>query len=78
MSDAFSDMRRHRLPTETYPVYGVRKVKTAIIYIQAAQEALDHALELDEWSRAWPTPEIRDIRRKLDTAIAMAEEIVGK
>jgi len=55
----------------------VRKLKTLHLHIDIArQDTLDIA-DFDERYRIWPQPEIRDIRRKLDTAQRILEEILG-
>jgi hypothetical protein len=53
----------------------VRALKTAWLYIEEACGVLDANLHIDDFQRAYPGPEVREIRRKLNTAKAMIEEL---
>jgi hypothetical protein len=56
----------------------VRWLRSARLYLDAAKVAVDSALGGEEQLvRKYPAPEIREIRRKVVTAIAMIDEIGG-
>lgn len=54
----------------------IRALKWAVIHVDKACEVLDDNLHIDEYRRAYPGPELREIRRKLSTAKAMIEELL--
>ena len=58
-------------------VEDVRHLKTARIYIEAAKDHLDEIQEKFLLTRRFPGPEIRDVRRKLETAQALIDELRG-
>jgi len=60
-------------------VEAVRWLRSALIYLDAAKFALDSALGGEELLvRKYPAPEIREVRRKVVTAIALIDEIGGE
>jgi hypothetical protein len=57
----------------------VRWLRSARLYLDAAKVAVDSALGGEEQLvRKYPAPEIREVRRKVVTAIAMIDEIGGE
>ena len=57
----------------------VRWLRSARLYLDAAKVALDSALGGEELLvRKHPAPEIREVRRKVVTAIALIDEIGGE
>ena len=57
----------------------VRWLRSALLYLDAAKFALDSALGGEELLvRKYPAPEIREVRRKVVTAMSMIEEIGGE
>ena len=62
-------------PTKT----AVRWLRSARLYLDAAKVALDSATGGEELLvRKYPAPEIREVRRKVVTAIALIDEIGGE
>jgi len=56
----------------------VRWLRSARLYLDAAKVACDSALGGEELLvRKYPCPEVREVRRKVVTAIAMIDEIGG-
>ena len=57
----------------------VRWLRSARLYLDASKVALDSALGGEELLvRKYPAPEIREVRRKVVTAIALIDEIGGE
>lgn len=57
----------------------VRELRTARIYIEAAKYRLDDIVGGEHLlQRRHPMPEVREVRRKLTTAIALIDEIGGE
>jgi hypothetical protein len=57
----------------------VRWLRSARLYLDAAKVALDSAAGGEELLvRKYPAPEIREVRRKVVTAIALIDEIGGE
>jgi len=57
----------------------VRWLRAARLYLGAAKFSLDSALGGEELLvRKYPAPEIREVRRKVVTAMSMIEEIGGE
>ena len=57
----------------------VRWLRSARLYLDAAKVALDSATGGEELLvRKYPAPELREVRRKVVTAIAMIDEIGGE
>jgi hypothetical protein len=54
----------------------VRSLRWCRLYIDQAADVLDRNLHFDNYRRAYPGPELREIRRKLSTARAMIEELL--
>ena len=60
-------------------VEAVRWLRAARLYLGAAKHSLDSALGGEELLvRKYPAPEIREVRRKVVTAMSMIEEIGGE
>lgn len=55
----------------------LRLIKTARIYLEAAKNTLDDINPEWERVRRYPAPELREVRRKVVTGIAMIDEIGG-
>jgi hypothetical protein len=55
----------------------IRSLKTALIYCDCIKDILDIALDVDQFQRPYPKPEVRDVRRKIETCEAMLREIIG-
>lgn len=55
----------------------VRWLKAAVIKLEAAKDDLDRVQEDHLRTRAYPGPEVREVRRKIVTSISMLEEIIG-
>lgn len=55
----------------------LRLIKTSRIYLTATKDTLDDIQPEWEQKRRWPSPELREVRRKVVTAIAMLDEIGG-
>jgi hypothetical protein len=53
----------------------VQELATACIYLDAAVDRLDACIGIDDYQRAYPGSEVRDIRRKITAAKAMIEEL---
>ena len=57
----------------------VRWLRSARLYLDAAKVALDSALGGEELLvRKYPAPEIREVRRKVVTAMSIIDEIGGE
>lgn len=67
--------RRYRSPVDPLPTSMVQELATACIYLDAAVDRLDSCIEVDDYQRAYPGSEVRDIRRKITAAKAMIEEL---
>lgn len=69
-----SEPRLDEVPKQT-----VRHLRSATIMLSAALEHLDAAIGQDFLLvRKFPGPEVREVRRKVVTAIAMIDEIGGE
>ena len=67
---------RPRLDEPSKPT--VRALKSARILLDASLDHLDSIQDEHLRRRAFPGPEVREIRRKVVTAIAMIDEIGGE
>lgn len=56
----------------------VRWLRTARLHLEATNDALDNVHGDYEIKRAFPGPEVREVRRKVVTAIAMLDELGGE
>ena len=61
------------------PIAGenVRTLKTVRVYLEACKDNLDAIQQDALLHRKYPGPEVREIRRKCETAQAMIDELVG-
>jgi len=59
------------------PTALVHRLKTLRLHLQVCKDDCDYALDFDDLHRTWPQPEVRDIRRKLETAESLLKEILG-
>ena len=77
-SSSGCDARRWGEAVDPLPKKMLRALRTVRLYIQASKEHLDEIIG-DEYLmvREYPAPEMRHIRRKLTTAQAMIDEVVG-
>lgn len=55
----------------------LRWLRTAAIKLEAAKDDIDQVQEDHLRTRAYPGPEVREVRRKIVTAISMLQEIIG-
>lgn len=54
------------------------RLKTLLVHLDVCKDDIDWCQQYDDGlERIWPQPELRDIRRKLETATAMVKEILG-
>jgi hypothetical protein len=60
------------------PKESVRALRATRILLEAGLDALDECTEDYLRVRAFPGPEVREVRRKVVTAISMIEEIGGE
>lgn len=60
------------------PREAVRELRTARLYLEAAKHRLDDIQAPYELTRRHPGPEVREVRRKVVTAIALIDEIGGE
>ena len=73
------DGRQGGLGVDNLPVPLVHRLRTLRLHLQVCKEDCDWATAFDEaFTRRWPHPEIRDVRRKLETAEAMVGELLGE
>jgi len=69
---------RVRSAVDPIPKDMVRWLRTARIRLVEANDNLDQVTEDYLIRRAYPGPEVREIRRKVQTAIAMIDELGGE
>ena len=70
--------RAHRSSVDNLPNELVRRLKTLYLHIDIARDDTFDIEGYDEGSRQWPQPEIRDVRRKLDSIQRTLEEILER
>ena len=68
--------RMARAGVDPTAVQTLRWLRTANVYIGEACHTLDNIQDPYELQRQYPAPEVREIRRKLETAMAMIQEIL--
>ena len=67
----------HRTAVDNLPTSLVHRLRTLGVHLQVCKDDCDWAVDFDELHRIWPQPEIREIRRKLETAESLLKEILG-
>lgn len=72
------DARRDRPTLDPIPKATVRALRSARLLFEGGIEHLDTIHEEYLRVRAYPGPEVREIRRKIVTAIAMVDELGGE
>lgn len=76
--DARGGCQAQRTSVDRLPNPLVHRLKTLALHLEVAKDDCDWCTEFDEMQRIWPQPEIRDIRRKLETAQSLLREILGE
>ena len=74
--DGGGSCRGWRSSVDNLPNELVRRVKTALLRVDIAQQAVAHCVTYDEYERQYPGPELRDINRRLDAIVSTLEEIL--
>ena len=69
--------RGYRTSVDSLPTALVHRLKTLALHLNVAKDDCDWCVDFDELHRIWPQPEIREIRRKLETAESLLKEILG-
>lgn len=67
----------YRTSVDNLPTALVHRLRTLQLHLQVCQQDCDWVADYDARRRIWPQPEVRDIRRKLETAEAILKEILG-
>lgn len=68
--------RSYRASVDNLPTALVHRLRTLGVHLQVCKDDCDWSLEYDEVYRIWPKPEVREIRRKLETCEAILKEIL--